>query len=177
MVPLLILAVAVGTAQLHFDATALGGRFANAGLAHLPGRFADLAPHGDRYDLRLVGYNYNHDLTTISLTLWNAGNGPLTVQGITYDGTGLEPGLVGGAATMFAGPSTGCESPTNEIIFPSAGHWNMDTGGPCAAVIGPGGMVSVYLGATSPGMGRHILSVLTTAGNYTFVIQRAGPSG
>ena len=120
--------------------------------------------------LQLLGYNYGIGL---SVTLSNPGQTQFTIQQVTYDGKALVQGEIGGALPAYAtnSSSTGlCNLPTNDLLFPQAGHWNMDTGGVCSATIPSGADPTFYLGVPKIANSTHTLGIDTQVGNYTFTL-------
>jgi hypothetical protein len=170
VIPFILLLAAVVVAQ-----TVQTGR--------LPGRFADIAQMPITYahnrweglllmlknymvsraaqGLQLMGYNFDKDLTQTSVTLWYKGGAPLSVSAVSFDGVPLKPGL-SGAARLTS---------TNEMIFASAGAWNLDTGG-SSSVVQPNTILTLYLGVSSVSAGMsHSLQMTAGGQTYTFALE------
>jgi len=129
---------------------------------------ADFCPQ----TLCLVEYNYNRDLVTASVTLFNAGNKSLTITEVFYDGNMLTEGFVGAPNDPTILPLPGAAVSANDIIFPAANQWNMNTEGPTTPTILPGGIATLYLGVGTFNTGSpHILKILVKGGSYSFVIE------
>jgi hypothetical protein len=120
-------------------------------------------------DLLLLGYNYNKDLATLSVTLWDKGSTATNITGIFYDEGILTRGTVGSPTDLLSANGT---VSANDIVFPAADHWNMYTGGPSLSSIEPNGMATLYLGIgpTIPGS-VHTLIVASANQNYAFNVQ------
>ena len=123
--------------------------------------------------LCLVQYNYNRDVISVSVTLYNAGAAPLTITNVFYDGTLLTEGFVGAPNDPTIVPLPGPAVSANDIIFPAPNQWNMNTEGPTTPTILSGGIATLYLGVTTFNTGSvHILKILVQGGgSYAFVIQ------
>ena len=122
--------------------------------------------------LCVVEYNYNRDLVTASVTLYNAGTKPLTITEIFYDGNMLTKGFVGAPNDPTIMPLPGPAINANDIIFPAQNQWNMNTEGPTTPTILPGGIATLYLGVSTFNTGSpHILKIDVQGGSYAFVIE------
>jgi archaellum component FlaF (FlaF/FlaG flagellin family) len=122
--------------------------------------------------LCIVAYNYNRDVFTASVTLYNAGSKPLTITNVVYDGNMLTEGFVGAPNDPTIQPLPGPAVSANDIIFPAANQWNMNTEGPTTPTILPGGIATLYLGvSTFNTASPHILKILVQGGSYSFVIE------
>jgi hypothetical protein len=122
--------------------------------------------------LCLVNYNYNRDLIQASVTLYNAGTEPLTITDVFYDGNRLMEGFVGSPNDPTIMPLPGPTISANDIIFPAASQWNMNTEGPTTPTILPGGIATLYLGVATFNTGSpHILKVVVQGGSYAFIIE------
>jgi len=123
--------------------------------------------------LCLVEYNYNRDVISVSVTLYNAGTDPLTITNVFYDGNLLSEGFVGAPNDPTILPLPGPAVSANDIIFPAPNQWNMNTEGPTTPTILPGDIATLYLGVTTFNTGSvHILRILVQGGgSYAFVIQ------
>ena len=123
--------------------------------------------------LCLVEYNYNRDVISVSVTLYNAGTDPLTITNVFYDGNLLSEGFVGAPNDPTILPLPGPAVSANHIIFPAPNQWNMNTEGPTTPTILSGGIATLYLGVTTFNTGSaHILKILVQGGgSYAFVIQ------
>jgi hypothetical protein len=120
-------------------------------------------------DLLLLGYNYNKDPATMSVTLWNKGTRATNITGISYDQGVLIMGTVGSPTDLLSANGT---VSANDIVFPAADHWNMYTGGPGLPVIEPNGMATFYLGIGPTIHGSiHTLIVTSAIQNYAFNVQ------
>ena len=129
---------------------------------------ADFCPQ----TLCLVNYNYNKDLIQASVTLYNAGTEPLTIMDVFYDGNKLTEGFVGSPNDPTIMPLPGPSINSNDIIFPAASQWNMNTEGPTTPTILPGGIATLYLGVATFNTGSpHILKIVVQGGSYAFVIE------
>jgi len=122
--------------------------------------------------LCLVNYNYNRDQIQASVTLYNSGTMPLTITDVFYDGNRLMEGLVGSPNDPTIMPLPGPAISASDIIFPTAGQWNMNTDGPTTPTILPGGIATLYLGVSTfqPGS-PHILKIDVQGGSYAFIIE------
>jgi hypothetical protein len=122
--------------------------------------------------LCLVNYNYNSDVQSSSVTLYNSGTMPLTITDVYYDGNMLTEGLVGSPNDPTIMPLPGPPISASDIIFPTAGQWNMNTDGPTTPTILPGGIATLYLGVSTfqPGS-PHILKIGVQGGSYAFIIE------
>jgi len=122
--------------------------------------------------LCLVNYNYNSDVQSSSVTLYNSGTMPLTIIDVYYDGNMLTEGLVGSPNDPTIMPLPGPAISASDIIFPAAGQWNMNTDGPTTPTILPGGIATLYLGVSTfqPGS-PHILKIDVQGGSYAFIIE------
>ena len=122
--------------------------------------------------LCLVNYNYNRDLIQASITLYNAGTEPLTITDVFYDGSRLTEGFVGSPNDPTIMPLPGPTISANDIIFPAASQWNMNTEGPTTPTILPGGIATLYLGVATFNTGSpHILKIVVQGGSYAFIIE------
>jgi len=122
--------------------------------------------------LCLVNYNYNRDVISASVTLYNSGTTPLTITDVFYDGNRLTEGLVGSPNDPTIMPLPGPVISASDIIFPATGQWNMNTDGPTTPTILPGGIATLYLGVSTfqPGS-PHILKIDVQGGSYAFIIE------
>lgn len=122
--------------------------------------------------VQLLGYHYGIGL---SVTLSNPSKTQLTIQQVTYDGKALVQGQIGGVIPVYAvansSSSSLCNLPVNALVFPTAGQWNMDTGGLCTATIPGGADPTLYLGVASIPNSTHVLGIVTQIANYTFTMQ------
>ena len=160
-VPLIILALSVGLAETYRGAT----------IPATP-------PNAEM--LQLLGYNYNRQLTQLSVTLWNRGENPVTLREVFYDEVKLSRGLIGMAvdhAVLAMNPSYAPKSvaPTNALVFAAADHWNMDVTGTGDSIIQSKGVATLYLGVTSTDAGtKHLLRIVAEAGRYVFTLEFRG---
>ena len=122
--------------------------------------------------LCLVNYNYNSDVQSSSVTLYNSGTMSLTITDVYYDGNMLTEGLVGSPNDPTIMPLPGPATSASDIIFPAAGQWNMNTDGPTTPTILAGGIATLYLGVSTfqPGS-PHILKIDVQGGSYAFIIE------
>ena len=123
--------------------------------------------------LCLVEYNYNRDVISVSVTLYNAGTNPLTITNVFYDGNMLTEGFVGAPNDPTILPLPGPAVSANDIIFPALNQWNMNTEGPTTPTILVGGIATLYLGVPTFNTGSaHILKIVVQGGgSYAFVIE------
>jgi hypothetical protein len=122
--------------------------------------------------LCLVEYDYNRDLITASVTLYNSGNAPLTITDVYYDGNKLTKGFVGVPNDPTIQPLSGPAVSANDIIFPAPGQWNMNTEGPTTPTLVPRGIATLYLGVATFNAGTpHILKIVVQGASYAFVIE------
>ena len=123
--------------------------------------------------LCLVEYNYNRDVISVSVTLYNAGTNPLTITNVFYDGNMLTEGFVGAPNDPTILPLPGPAVSANDIIFPALNQWNMNTEGPTTPTILVGGIATLYLGVPTFNTGSaHILRIVVQGGgSYAFVIE------
>lgn len=113
-------------------------------------------------ELQLLGYNYSRDLAQLSVSIWNKGGQSISLTSVIYDGVGLTEGVTGSTQTLSA----------NSLIFPSAGQWNMDTGGPSSPTIEAKSVVTFYLGVGPSAAGsQHTFAIAAGAAQYTFTLQ------
>ncbi len=120
-------------------------------------------------NLQMVGYNYNKDLASISVTLWDKSTSPVEVTGVSYDGTALIKGAVGSPTDLTN--SSGVSE--DDLVFPAANHWNMFTEGPSTPLIEPSALVTFYLGV-GPALPGSVHTIIVASGtlNYVFQVQK-----
>lgn len=108
------------------------------------------------------------------VTLLNSGHQNLTIQSIAFDGKVLTQGLLGGTMPLnVPAPNGGplfCYQPSNVIVFPTMGQWNMDTGGLCTPTILAGGLTTLYIGVRFTTPENHTLVVTTQVGDYIYTL-------